>query len=299
MNQVQDYLNALAYGGSMFEHNTDFFSKAKKILWIHGWGTSPHVWDEVIALMPEVEHRKVCFAHCERPEDFVASVKRTLIVDSEQPEDRWTVVGWSMGGMVALEVLLRELALELEHSKESTVVASLESIVLIGSTLKFADRNRSLGWPPRVVERMRQRLAVEEDATLREFRGLLFSRAEQEKYGMELLAAKLGDTTDMSLQGLEAGLTYLIETDLSALWNRFIEASLAVKHSKETGNDKIIHFSIRRIPVHWLHGSSDSVCLVDAVPSATTGDRMVLEGSGHALMITEPDRLVQLIRSLS
>jgi pimeloyl-[acyl-carrier protein] methyl ester esterase len=280
-----------------------------KILWIHGWGTSPHVWDEVIALMPEVEHRKVSFAHCERPEDFVASVKRALLADSEQPQDRWTVVGWSMGGMVALEVLLREveleleLELELERLEENAVVASVECIVLIGSTLKFADRNRTLGWPPRVVERMRQRLAVEQDTTLREFRGLLFSRDELEKYGVELLAAKLGDTTDMTLQGLEAGLTYLIETDLIELWNQFIEASSEVKHSnadgKENGNDKSIHFSVRQIPVHWLHGSLDAVCSVDAVPIATTGDRMVLEGSGHALMITEPDRLVQLIRSLS
>src|SRR4051812_35819043 len=65
------------------------------------------------------------------------------------------VVGWSLGAMRALEA-----ATQIE----------LAGLVLVAATPQFVRRDGwRHGWPPRVLERMRARLAVDRDALLDEF----------------------------------------------------------------------------------------------------------------------------------
>ncbi|MDX6503616.1 MAG: hypothetical protein QOE29_741, partial [Gaiellaceae bacterium] len=74
------------------------------------------------------------------------------------------VVGWSLGAMRALEAATR---------------MELAGLVLVAATPQFVRRGHwSYGWPPRVLEAMRERLAADPDALLDEFEAGLFAPEE-------------------------------------------------------------------------------------------------------------------------
>jgi pimeloyl-[acyl-carrier protein] methyl ester esterase len=156
------------------------------------------------------------------------------------------LVGWSLGAMRALEA-----ATQME----------LAGLVLVAGTPQFVRRGQwRYGWPPRVLERMRERLATERDVLVEEFEAGLFAPDER----------RVPIPRERDPAVLDEGLRYL--ADFSVL-------------------DRL---DAIRCPVRLLHGGLDTVIplaaaehLAGALPDA---DLTVWDEAGHAPHLTQAAR---------
>lgn len=107
--------------------------------------------------------------------------------------------------MLAIELLAGRAA----ESAEWAGLPRIESALLIGTTLRFADAAGLAGWPPRVLARMRRRLAQAPEETLLAFLGQLDAGLASHP-GKPSLAEKLwrqlGPAPGFTPAGLDAGL---------------------------------------------------------------------------------------------
>lgn len=225
----------------------------KHLFWIHGWATSPDIWRSVAAQLPQWTHHFFSYSSCQTTDDLRLQFDRQLSHIGEPLH----VIGWSLGGMLALEKWLDQ-------------PGPMEQLTVIGSTLCFCNRDRSLGWPQPAVRLMKLRLQAEladqpqrQSATLKAFREV---------------AGQLPDDTDFSDAGLLAGLDYLLAHDLRSRWLK------PLPHTNER--------------INWIHGDQDAVCPPQAVPREP-GERIhMLRGAGHAPFLSHPAECLQTIRRL-
>ncbi|OFW78581.1 MAG: hypothetical protein A2201_05310 [Alicyclobacillus sp. RIFOXYA1_FULL_53_8] len=265
---------------------------SRTILWIHGWGMSADVWRSAIhTYMPEYRHVFFSYAGCDTAADFHLRLQQIL----QQGEEPWILAGWSMGGMLAIEAAAAALA---EHAgsdananananadatvdAEATATAAalqprwqLERLVLIGTTLRFVSEDRSLGWPARIIKRMREQLQKNLQETLQQFRHSMFTAQEQE---MSAVIKQLDQAqTDFSASALAEGLRYLQETDLSGIWPQ-----------------------CARLRPIWLHGAQDAICPQSAVPASSSAVAThIFSQAGHAPFLTQPDHFFAQLRGL-
>lgn len=110
-----------------------------------------------------------------------------------------TLVGWSLGGMVALELA-------------AMVPSAVNGLVLLSTTAKFCrDKNRPFGPHPDRVAQMRDDLSPE---TLRRFFINCYHPCRPQASEVE---AKVRGSMDATEDQLRLGLTYLIHADLRPL----------------------------------------------------------------------------------
>ncbi|MCR8846516.1 alpha/beta hydrolase [Paenibacillus sp. SC116] len=322
-------------------------------IWIHGWGASEQLWHHAAKALPDAAHHYVSFRDCDSSDEMAAEIMErvaTVAVNSQ----RCHLVGWSMGGMLAIEAAakwLREAGsgmrseeevrpcdagsgtgsgegLELRgeessirsgegirlcgeengirngESKELHKAGSgedmrlrevisnarsrgnvrlrqpneelLASLVLVGSTLRFVAPTSTEGWPLRVLQRMRQRLAAAPEQTLREFAVRLLAPAEwQQHEPLEATLIERFQQPGFTPAGLDAGLAYLASANLTDAWAQLCAAQL---------------------PVLWLHGEQDPLVPIGAQaearrlagPNARSVEYRRLTGQGHVPFLTHP-----------
>lgn len=87
-------------------------------VWVHGWGTSSELWGDCERLLPEDAHTRFSYAGC----GTIAAMRgrlRELIAVQPGPV---RLIGWSLGGMLALEALLEQVETDgrfAERTKET------------------------------------------------------------------------------------------------------------------------------------------------------------------------------------
>lgn len=234
----------------------------KQILWIHGWGVSSRVWKEVSMKFPEYEHQFVSFSKCNHVEDFYSVIQDKLAAN----KGPWIIVGWSMGAMLALETFF-----ENEQSKRHHI----EALVLVAATLRFIHSDRAKGWPQRVVDRMMKQLPLQRELTLNHFKELMLSTSEKENGIMEDLL-QLTDV-DYTIEGLQAGLTYLVETDLRMQWDQYAEQ---LKYPR----------------LLWIHGTADAICPVGCLPGLSNEQAAMINEAGHIPFMTAKEQFYEHLR---
>ncbi|PZM63782.1 alpha/beta fold hydrolase [Paenibacillus dendritiformis] len=243
-----------------------------KLLWIHGWGLSTEVWRPLAEALPMFTHRYVSFGACEPADDLREAVRAPL---RQEPDGPWHVVGWSLGGMLAIELLAGLAA----GSGQWAGLPRIESALLVGTTLSFADETGEAGWPPRVLARMRRRLAQAPEETLLAFLGQLDAgpASPGEPPLAEKLWQQLAAAPGFTPAGLDAGLAYLEAADLAPQWARIAALPAA-----------------ERPRLLWLHGANDRVCPRAAMERARalfgSGLRTALiPDAGHAPFLSHPE----------
>jgi pimeloyl-[acyl-carrier protein] methyl ester esterase len=122
-------------------------------------------------------------------------------------------------------------------------------IILLAGTLQFCSTDRTMGWPTRVIQRMLD--ACENDASqvVIQFRAQLTTE-------QTILTAPQADDKD-----LMDGLFQLRETDLRDIWPTL------------------------QTPHLWIHGESDTICPVAAIPQDANVVR--LPDVGHVPFLEE------------
>ena len=115
-------------------------------LWLHGWGTSPAVWQPMLGQLPPAPD----FSAVRTPAGLVAAVVEQGCRDRVE-----TLVGWSLGGMLALAA--------------APQLPELKRCILIGTAPSFVRRDDLDGWPPGILKRMQRAFQADPEAVRREF----------------------------------------------------------------------------------------------------------------------------------
>jgi len=242
------------------------------IVFIHGWAMSGIVWQfqkEALAaswrvIIPDLRGhgRSLLPLSARLSLSDMADELVTLIRGLKL--ERAVLVGWSLGGMVALEAF----AALSEH---------LAGLVLVGATPRFtAGEGYGHGLPPKDVRGMALRLQRDYSKTMGDFFNGMFAPDEMQwdqyqRVVREILLPGRQPAPEVALQGLEL----LAGADLRGLLPRI---------------DR---------PVLLLHGSCDTISLPEAsqymaehIPDAAMG---VMEGCGHAPFMSRPEEFNRLL----
>jgi pimeloyl-[acyl-carrier protein] methyl ester esterase len=158
---------------------------------------------------------------------------------------------------------------------------SIQSIIVVAGSLRFANADRHLGWPERLIERMRKQLQQDPQATLLQFACSMFSESDRQSAAFVTMTDTLSacaQTTDFTTAGLDAGLTYLQNTDLIARWNELQKQRTAS-------------------PLLWLHGAEDSICPIAGMPLLNSAEVFVFPETGHIPFLTKPEIFYKKVRS--
>lgn len=215
------------------------------IVHIHGWSGGPAVWDR-LGIADAVSPT---FADVESVDGFIGAVEAAL------PTEPAIVMGWSMGGMLALQLAL-------------TRPERVRALVLIGTSPAFVSDDRAQGWPERAVRRMQRALTTDAEATLTQFRKSMFTDAETVAEADFFQAFTSPRSMDFSLPGLTAGLDYLMAFDVA---------------------DDLPGIAC---PTLWIHGANDAICpaeCLDAVPN--NHRKTIISDAGHAPHWSHPNRV--------
>ncbi|MCG5534629.1 pimeloyl-ACP methyl ester esterase BioH [Ectothiorhodospira mobilis] len=236
---------------------------------IHGWGLSAGVWEETAADLAR-DFRVDCVdlpGHGRAAREGRLGDLDTLAdrLAATLPPQGAALVGWSLGGLVALQTAVR-------HPDR------VRRVVLVAATPRFV---QAPDWPHAmrrpVLDAFAQGLARDFRATLNRFLALQFHGVEGAPAAVRALRARLA-AAPPAPAALEEGLALLRESDLRAAL-----AGLAC-------------------PVHALLGGYDT--LVPAAVGAELKvlrpgmDVRVMPRAGHAPFLSHGERFASELRSL-
>jgi pimeloyl-[acyl-carrier protein] methyl ester esterase len=238
--------------------------KVRDVVLLHGWGSSARVWDDLAGrLAPRLRvHVPDLPGYGAAPACAPYALEAMADSMARRAPRRCHVVGWSLGGEVALTWALR-------------VPRQVQSLALIGATPCFASRP---GWPcattPAVLLEFGKLLAADRAGTLGRFIGVQ-SRGDARK--RRVADALQQSSADGAADGvLKAGLRVLLNADLRR--------------------------DLRRVrqPALVLHGARDRIVppaagrrLAAALPDARF---RLLRSCAHAPFLSQPARVARALR---
>lgn len=232
------------------------------IFLIHGWGTNPTIWPEWLLIENAYTYQSPDYPN-------YSKLVHTFLEQYQKHGQKITLIGWSLGGMLALQ-------LAAEHPDK------INKIILISSTPRFTTtENYSAGLAPSIVKNLARKLTKNKWQTQLDFYQLMFSNEEQESWRSFLmqLSPLLENITLFSLQ---EGLTYLLETDLRSLLPSI------------------------QTPCHIFHGTEDTICppaACEYLASQLPHSHITwLSGAGHIPFYTQKEycqsQLLNIINSI-
>jgi pimeloyl-[acyl-carrier protein] methyl ester esterase len=225
------------------------------VLWLAGWSAPFSVWQPVIDRFfrdnPLARHQLVDAHTLLEGGRGMSPQAHDWLADGP-----WWVVGWSMGGMMALEWA-------------RSVPDCVRGVFAIGVTDQFIRSPRSPdGWDERVLRRMERRLPDDPAQVLADFDRRMFSPAEEKAGWPDRWCQSYRNQQQPDVSGLLVGLDYLRRLS-------FLDSPLPVS-------------------VFLLHGEDDSICpvsgarrLARTLPKA---ELTVWKDAGHLPFWTQPER---------
>lgn len=234
--------------------------------WLPGWGMDERAWGELPQRLAGATHRFAAFDGICDADQFAARAA------SELRSARTIAIGWSIGAMAAVQAVHR-------------CAAAPAGLVLIGATARFASRDPLLGWSPRVLQRMKDRLIREPAAVMAEFLRLVHhgdNAAAAEDVCRVLDEGAAATFGRSRLDALVSGLDFLLAADLDQC---LAELSL---------------------PVLWIHGRNDAVCPLGGFEANRAALRGLanyrfecIDGAGHAPFWGRPGQIATLIEGFA
>ncbi|OOQ97349.1 alpha/beta fold hydrolase [Bacillus cereus] len=217
--------------------------KELKVIFIPGWGMEEDVWTFVLPYFKDYPVQCLDWRNVKEQSEFAGRIIEVA------RDENVILVGWSLGALAAIQAYKKIKA---------------KGIVLIGGTAKFTNTSDyTSGWNSLHVERMKKNLTRKKEDTLNRFYENMFTKNElKENTSFKEIALNFkGD----SIQFLQLGLDYLIETDMR---NELTDI---------------------KVPLLLLHGEQDVICPLSAAHNMTENTNATLKvvsGAGHALCVT-------------
>lgn len=233
---------------------------AGRMVFLHGWGTHPVIWEPLLEQFPGARALPLPGYAESEPAFTLESMAAGI---AAQMEPGTTLVGWSLGGQVAVR-----LALDFPEK--------VARLTLIAATPCFVSRG---DWPhgvaAEIFDQFAANLAEDYAGTIRRFLSLQAQGSSGMREVLSQLRRKLLDQPRPAAGVLETGLAILQNLDL-----RDVAGKL----------DK---------PLTLVHGSSDKLApvaaarwLAQAAPGAALHE---IEGAGHAPFLSHPREVAAII----
>ena len=200
-------------------------SSAKPVLaLLHGWGMNARVFDVLVALLADdFEVRALnlpghggCAA---LPDNTLASWANDLV---QQLPDHATLLGWSLGGQVAMRA-----ALDFPHK--------ISRLILLSSTPRFVAADDWVhGMAPADLDAFGVALLADPQATLLRFLSLQTRGVADQKSLLQQLRMSLQSLPQADDMALSSGLAMLRDTDLRAELSRLEQPTLVLHGAADT-----------------------------------------------------------------
>jgi pimeloyl-[acyl-carrier protein] methyl ester esterase len=243
------------------------------VIFLHGWGMNHLVWSSTIESLSQLDPSREMMA-LDLP-GYGIDVKHNdalCLVDmanklAQKIETRAVIVGWSLGGMVALK--LAEMFPE-----------KVEKLVLIASTPKFMQQQDWPGIKPEVLQLFSAQLKNEHRKVIERFLAIQAMGSKTARSDIKVLKDKILSLPLPNISVLEKGLDILQHEDL-----------------RES-------YSNCNVPISMLFGRLDSLVPASQVDLLRTllptAEINVLAHASHAPFISHPaETLSFLIESLA
>lgn len=230
-------------------------------LFLHGWGLSGSTWAETCKQLPGAAPDLPGYGEVARVEPYTAEgLADALAAQLKEPAE---LIGWSMGGMVAL-------ALAARHP------AKVSKLVLVGASPCFVNRP---GWghglAVEVVAGFANDLSHDYQATLQRFLSLQARGDEAARQVIARLRESLRSRPEPSVASLQAGMRLLQNVDLRDV------------------------VSLIRCPTLVVHGAYDALCPIAAgrwLAAFIPGTRLAEHArASHAPFLSHPDWFQQTV----
>jgi len=232
---------------------------------LHGWGLSPAVWSGLRPHLVEFSSLHAPWLPGHGPAETAHGPDLADWTDLLVPDlpDQAVVVGWSLGGLIALDLARR-------HPRK------VAHIALIGATPRFvAAEDWPHGLAAETVQGFRDGFVQDPAGTLRRFVALQTLGDARRKAVASALSESLPAIGSENVPGLSEGLRLLAETDLRAVVGEIT------------------------LPVRLLHGEGDALMPPDA--AAWLADHLpqsrltVFTDCGHAPFLSRPGDCATLL----
>lgn len=157
-------------------------NRSQAFLWISGWSVPKEIWKPFWPAFPVAKHLALSFESCQQVEQITEQATTAL---HQIDERQVTIVGWSLGAMVALQLAF-------------LFPERIRNLYLISAVARFSKNH---------IRRMKKELWKDPVEIIRDFDQKMFSPIEQQE-GHLLKWLKFRKEIP-SVASLQAGLDYL------------------------------------------------------------------------------------------
>ncbi len=230
---------------------------------LHGWGMHGGIWQTVrdglaqqhrlyIVDLPGMGFSAAPMA------DNLADLAQQI---SQQVPANANLLGWSLGGLVAMQMALEQ---------------PLARLILVGTTPCFMDRQDwQHGVEAQVFEGFFQQVMQDFEGALQKFVALIAMGSSHTRQEMKQLLAIMLQRPHPSIQALQAGLKILMHSDLRQQLAQI------------------------NVPVLWIHGERDRLCPLSAAQWSTQhlpqAQLSVMQAAGHEPFLSQPQDFVNSV----
>ncbi len=249
--------------------------RGPNLVLLHGWGMHSGVWDETAAALQQ-EYRvwRVDLpGHGRSPMpvegDSLAGVATAVCAALPEAAQPAAWVGWSLGGLVALQAALSE-------------PERVQRLVLVAATPRFVT---AADWPtavaPAVLDAFAGDLQKDYRATLLRFLALQARGSERAREEVRNLRQRLFEHGEPDPRALRAGLALLAQTDLRAAL-----AGLSCPLGLLAGERDTLMPAAAVEPIRQCCAQPDTVSTA------------IIAGAGHAPFLSHPETFVESLKKL-
>lgn len=247
----------------------------RPLVLLHGWGLHSGAWQ---SCLPALEKNFHCYAvdmlgHGEsilnKNEAFNFDTMREELhqLISSIDSDKIILLGWSLGGLVALDYV-------------SSFPNDIKKLILVSSNACFCEKD---DWPhamdEAVLDSFAQQLEQDYKKTVDKFMALQMFGADDYKQSLKILKQFMASRPMPSIETLRQGLRILKTTDLRALLKDITQPVLMISGE----HDRLMPYQ-----------AADAMQLL-----LTNASNTMIEGAGHAPFISHIDEFTQLIKDFT
>ncbi len=242
----------------------------KPIVFLHGWAQSQQIWYRQRDMFPDAlflnlpGHGGAADAPLDAWVDAIVA---------QLPEQPCLLVGWSLGGMLAMQIA-------------AAFPERIASLALISTTPRFkASHDWPYGSSEEQFEDFRMAVSSGSPKALRRFFALMLHGEEISRRDFNSIAkAAVDKDNSVSASGLEVGLTLLERLDLRRIDLRRVASEI-------------------KTPTLIMHGADDAVIPVEAGRwladqwQSASHQQQLFGNCGHAPFLTQPEQFNQTLQT--
>lgn len=240
------------------------------VVLLHGWGMHGDLWGKFSELLTnDFKTHAIDLPGFGNSKNFKSAFTLDAITEEieryiVQLNKPVTVIGWSLGGLVTLNLLQRNNI-------------DVNNVILIATTPCFTKKEDwDTAVDQKVFDDFSDKLIADHKKTLKRFLALQTRGSDLAKDELRLLKNKLEQRGDPALEALKSGLRILSETDLRN--NEYSETPvMAVLGEKDT----LVPVSVKSKFKNMF----------------SNFESLIIEKSGHAPFISKPDVCAEKIKN--